>query len=88
MSATTPQNPRSDALPGLSTGTTAVMLLASILPLIDSSLVNVLLPSISASLGVPESSVQLGISGYMLAATGGIILSTTCLRRFGSRQVW
>lgn len=88
MSATTPQNPRSESAPGLSAGTTAVMLLASILPLIDSSMVNVLLPSISSSLGVPESSVQLGISGYMLAATGGIILSTTCLRRFGSRQVW
>lgn len=68
--------------------TTTVLLLASILPLIDSSLVNVLLPSISSDLGISEDSLQLGVSGYMLAATVGIILSTTCLRRFGSRQVW
>lgn len=74
--------------PALEVRTTTVMLLASILPLIDSSLVNVLLPAISGDLGVPAQSVQLGISGYMLAATGGIILSTTCLRRFGSRRVW
>ncbi len=72
----------------LSPRTTTVLLLASILPLVDSSLVNVLLPSISSDLGVSESSVQLGVSGYMLAATAGIILSTTCLRRFGPRHVW
>lgn len=72
----------------LSPRTTTVLLLASILPLVDSSLVNVLLPSISSDLGVSESSVQLGVSGYMLAATAGIILSTTGLRRFGPRHVW
>lgn len=72
----------------LSPRTTTVLLLASILPLVDSSLVNVLLPSISSDLGVSESSVQLGVSGYMLAAIAGIILSTTCLRRFGPRHVW
>ncbi|KQB83280.1 MFS transporter [Corynebacterium oculi] len=81
----------------LSSRATAVMLLAAVLPLIDSSLVNVLLPAIGADFGVTvnaanpestESSLQLGISGYMLAATVGIILSTTCLRRFGERRVW
>lgn len=68
--------------------TTAVMLLSAILPLLDSSLVNVLLPAIATDLNVTEGSLQLGISGYLLAATAGIILSTTCLRRFGARQVW
>lgn len=68
--------------------TTTVLLLTSILPLIDSSLVNVLLPTIGHSLRVPGDSVQLGVSGYMLAATAGIVLSTTCLRRFGSLRVW
>ncbi|MDN6440269.1 MAG: MFS transporter [Corynebacterium nuruki] len=74
--------------PTLTPRTTVVLLLASVLPLIDSSLVNVLLPAIGHDLGVPESSVQLGVSGYMLAATAGIVVSTTCLRRFGSRRVW
>lgn len=73
--------------PTLTPRTTVVLLLASVLPLIDSSLVNVLLPAIGHDLGVPESSVQLGVSGYMLAATAGIVVSTTCLRRFGSRRV-
>ncbi|WP_312979093.1 MFS transporter [Corynebacterium sp.] len=72
----------------LSARTTTVMLLASVLPLIDSSLVNVLLPVVSNDLGAPKSSAQLGVSGYMLAATVGIILSTTCIRRFGTRRVW
>lgn len=68
--------------------TTLVLLPASVLPLIDSSLVNVLLPAISRDLDVTESDVQLGVSAYMLAATAGIVLSTTCLRRFGTRHVW
>ncbi|WP_313094487.1 MFS transporter [Corynebacterium variabile] len=68
--------------------TTLVLLPASVLPLIDSSLVNVLLPAISRDLDVTESDVQLGVSAYMLAATAGIVLSTTCLRRFGARYVW
>ena len=67
---------------------TVALLLATILPLLDSSLVNVLLPSISADFGVSEASAQLGISTYMLAATAGIVLSTTLLRRFGSRRIW
>ncbi|KAB1503137.1 multidrug efflux MFS transporter [Corynebacterium sp. 320] len=72
----------------LSRRATVVMLLTVILPLIDSSLVNVLLPTISREFHSPESDLQLGISGYMLAATVGIILSTTCIRRWGSRRVW
>lgn len=68
--------------------TTLVLLPTSVLPLIDSSLVNVLLPTISRDLDVTESDVQLGVSAYMLAATAGIVLSTTCLRRFGARYVW
>jgi MFS family permease len=68
--------------------TTAVLLLAAVLPLIDSSLVNVLLPAIGHDLGAPESSAQLGVSGYMLAATAGIVVSTTCMRRYGARNVW
>ncbi|WP_312809257.1 MFS transporter [Corynebacterium variabile] len=68
--------------------TTFVLLPTSVLPLIDSSLVNVLLPAISRDLGVTASSAQLGVSAYMPAATAGIVLSTTCLRRFGTRHVW
>ncbi|WP_338121938.1 MFS transporter, partial [Corynebacterium bovis] len=67
---------------------TTVLLLSALLPLLDSSLVNVLLPPIGASLGVGAASAQLGVSTYMLAATAGIILSTTSLRRWGSRRVW
>lgn len=76
------------ATPSLTPRTTFVLLLASILPLIDSSLVNVLLPVISRDLNVSRSDVQLGVSAYMLAATAGIVLSTTSLRRFGPRHVW
>lgn len=74
--------------PRLSRRTTTVMLLAAILPLLDSSLVNVLLPAVGADMEVTQRTAQLGISGYMLAATAGIVLSTTCLRRFGARQVF
>lgn len=83
-----PTTPSSSPTPALGRRTTLVLLLASVLPLIDSSLVNVLLPAIGHDLDVAESDVQLGVSAYMLAATAGIVLSTTCLRRFGSRNVW
>lgn len=65
-----------------------VLLLSTILPLLDSSLVNVLVPSISHSLHSDPAQIQYGISGYMFAATIGIIISTTTMRRFGSRRVW
>lgn len=83
-----PTTPSSSPTPALGRRTTLVLLLASVLPLIDSSLVNVLLPAIGHDLDVAESDVQLGVSAYMLAATAGIVLSTTCLRWFGSRNVW
>lgn len=72
----------------LSPKTTAILLLSALLPLLDSSLVNVLLPSIGADLGASESQMQPAISGFMLAATAGIVLSTTFLRRFGAYRVW
>lgn len=78
-----PSNPNS-----LSGRLTTVLLLAAILPLIDSSLVNVLLPAIGADLDGTASHIQLGISGYMLAATVGIVVSTTTLRKFGARRVF
>jgi MFS family permease len=43
---------------------------------------------ISRDLNVSQSDVQLGVSAYMLAATAGIVLSTTSLRHFGPRHVW
>ncbi|MBZ8177687.1 MFS transporter [Corynebacterium sp. 3HC-13] len=64
-----------------------MLLLATVLPLIDSSVVNVLLPAIGHALGVAEADAQLGVSGYMLAATAWIVLSTSLVRRFGSTQV-
>ncbi|MGP5693657.1 MFS transporter [Corynebacterium variabile] len=74
--------------PSLGPRITTVLLLSSVLPLIDSSLVNVLLPAIRHEFGAPESSLQLGVSGYMLAATAGIVVSTTCMRRYSARNVW
>lgn len=67
---------------------TATFLLASILPLLDSSLVNVLLPAIGADLNVPQRTVQLGVSAYMLAGAAGIVLSTTTNRKYGARAVF
>ncbi|MFZ2272126.1 MFS transporter, partial [Corynebacterium variabile] len=74
--------------PSLGPRIATVLLLSSVLPLIDSSLVNVLLPAIRHEFGAPESSLQLGVSGYMLAATAGIVVSTTCMRRYSARNVW
>lgn len=65
-----------------------VLLLTSVLPLLDSSLVNVLLPSIGKSFGVEQSTAQLGISGYMVAATVGIAVSATLMRRCGPYRTW
>lgn len=61
---------------------------STLLPLLDSSLVNILLPAISTSLGAAASFIQYGISGYMLGATLGIIASANFERRFGATYIW
>lgn len=66
---------------------TTVLLLAAILLLLDSSLINVLLPNVAHSLGAPAATVQWGVSGYLLAAMVGIVGSIPTLARFGARTV-
>lgn len=67
---------------------TAALLLSAILPLLDSSMVNVAVPAIGADFTAGASRVQLTVSAYMLAASVGIALSATATRRFGARDTW
>lgn len=83
--ATQKENP-SPATP--STTIMAALLLSAILPLLDSSMVNVAVPTIGEEFRVEAAQVQLTVSGYMLAATIGIALSATATRRLSSRTTW
>lgn len=64
------------------------LILSSLLPLIDSSLVNILLPTITSQLQAAPDTIQWGISGYLLTATIGIAASATLVRRFGAVPTW
>ncbi|WP_018019033.1 MFS transporter [Corynebacterium ciconiae] len=76
------------ATPCLSRRATAALLLSALLPLIDSSIVTVLLPAIATTISGSAAALPLGISGFILTATVGIIVSSTCMRRFGTRTIW
>ena len=64
------------------------MTLSSILPLLDSSVVNVILSSISNDINVSYAYIQWAVTVYMLACAAGILLSPYIHERFGLKKAW
>ncbi|MDR5874630.1 MFS transporter [Vreelandella gomseomensis] len=64
------------------------MMLSSILPLLDSSIVNVILPSISKDIGRSNIHMQWTITAYMISCSAGILLSPFVNKRFGIKVSW
>lgn len=64
------------------------MMLSGILPLLDSSIVNVILPDISDSIGASYSHMHWVVIAYMLAGSGGILLSPFASRKYGTKTTW
>lgn len=64
------------------------MMLSGILPLLDSSIVNVILPDISHDIGISYVHMQWIVITYMLSCSAGILLSSFTTRRFGTKTTW
>jgi EmrB/QacA subfamily drug resistance transporter len=65
-----------------------VLLSGSILSMVDSSVVNVAVPDISADLGAPLTDVQWAVSGYLLALAATLPATAYLGRRFGSVRAY
>lgn len=74
--------------PKLSGRCLLALLLSTILPLLDSSVANVLIPVITHALGAGSDLAQVGVWGYLVAATVGIIASAPVVQRRGAHWVW
>ena len=64
------------------------MTLSSILPLLDSSIVNVILFSISNDINASYAYIQWAVTVYMLACAAGILLSPYIHENFGLKKAW
>ncbi|WP_370385882.1 MFS transporter [Snodgrassella alvi] len=64
------------------------MTLSSILPLLDSSIVNVILSSISNDINASYAYIQWAVTVYMLACAAGILLSPYIHEKFGLKKAW
>ncbi|AHN25978.1 putative permease of the major facilitator superfamily [Gilliamella apicola] len=64
------------------------MTLSSILPLLDSSIVNVILPLISNDINASYAYIQWAITIYMLSCAAGILISPYAHENFGLKKSW
>ena len=65
-----------------------VLIVGVILPLLDTTLVNVALHSIGEQLHAPLSMMQWVVTAYTLAAASAVPLSTWLAQRIGAKQLW
>jgi EmrB/QacA subfamily drug resistance transporter len=65
-----------------------VVIVGAIMSILDTSIVNVALESLSLDLDAPLSTIQWVASGYLLALAGVIPLTGWAAERFGPRRVW
>ncbi|HIB1643721.1 TPA: MFS transporter [Salmonella enterica subsp. enterica serovar Muenchen] len=64
------------------------MMFAGILPLLDSSIANVILPNISHDTGISYNYVQWIIVSYMLSCSAGILISPFTSKKYGIKKTW
>ena len=64
------------------------MTLSSILPLLDSSIVNVILPLISNDINASYAYIQWAVTIYMLSCAAGILISPYAHENFGLKKSW
>src|SRR4029078_3849174 len=65
-----------------------VLCLADLMIVLDSTIVNVALPSIRSDLGFSEASLAWGVNAYLLTFGGFLLLAGRCGDLFGQRRVF
>ncbi|TQN28493.1 EmrB/QacA subfamily drug resistance transporter [Haloactinospora alba] len=66
----------------------AVFLAGAVLPLLDTTIVNVALDRLAAVFHAPVSTIQWVVTGYAMATALAIPVSAWAVRRFGGRRMW
>lgn len=61
---------------------------SSLLPLLDGSIVHVIMPGLATIFSVSKSQIQWVVTAYFLASIIGLLLSSPLQRRSGIRNVW
>ncbi len=77
-----------DRLPAEVWRVAIVVIVGAIMSILDTTIVNVALESLSHDLGAPLSTIQWVASGYLLALATVIPLTGWAAERFGPRRVW
>jgi MFS family permease len=83
--------PRSSSLAGLDRSTlvmAGVVTLGMIMSILDTTIVNVALHSLSRDLGAPIGTIQWVVTGYLLSLAIVIPLAGWLSERYGSKRVW
>jgi len=65
-----------------------VIVLGLVAPLLDTTIVNVAIPTLRQDLGATVSTIQWVSTGYLLAMAVAIPVTGWASQRFGARQVW
>ncbi|MFI1383843.1 DHA2 family efflux MFS transporter permease subunit [Embleya sp. NPDC020886] len=65
-----------------------VLLFGAVLPLVDTTIVNVALDDIAREFAVPVTTIQWVVTGYAIAAAIAIPATRWAVARFGDAQVW
>ncbi|MGH2842185.1 MAG: DHA2 family efflux MFS transporter permease subunit, partial [Solirubrobacteraceae bacterium] len=86
--ATAPRADSSDRIPRHVWTLSSVVVLGSIMSILDTTIVNVGLDTMSRDLHSSIAEIQWIVTGYMLSLAAVIPVSGWAARRFGAKQVW
>ncbi|WP_375649384.1 MFS transporter, partial [Bartonella sp. MU70NMGDW] len=64
------------------------VIISSILPLLDGSIVNVILPNLAHYLSVGENNIQWVVTSYFLATVPGLLMSAFVQGSIGIKSTW
>lgn len=64
------------------------VIISSILPLLDGSIVNVILPNLADYFSIEEKNMQWVVTSYFLATVPGLLMATFVQGRIGIKKTW
>ncbi|PIT68894.1 hypothetical protein CEV08_07295, partial [Bartonella tribocorum] len=64
------------------------VIISSILPLLDGSIVNVILPNLTHYFSTGENNIQWIVTSYFLATVPGLLIAAFVQGRIGIKKTW
>lgn len=69
-------------------GVICAVTISSILPLLDGSIINVIMPALSVFFQQKTNDIQWVVTAYFLFSLAGLLLSSHLQRKFGVKRIW